>query len=162
MTACLQALLKTNSGNVVLVREDSTSKVPVTTFEYTDLNAYLLAMVGLGKPDDEHVELYEKISQSLQTQTTISLREIQVLTSKEGIAALPAESTLDKAIEILGSGVHRILVTNGNSDVAGVLSQLRLVEFFWTEGINFPVIHQLYGRLLRDLQIGTHKVIAVK
>lgn len=75
---------------------------------------------------------------------------------------LSADSTLDKAVEILGSGIHRILVANQASEIVGIISQLKLVGFFWNEGINFPAIDRLYGALLRDLQIGSHQIIAIK
>lgn len=53
-------------------------------------------------------------------------------------------------------------MTNSAGEVAGVLSQLRLVEFFWNEGVNFRVIDDLYSRLMRDLAIGSQQVIAVR
>lgn len=53
-------------------------------------------------------------------------------------------------------------MTNSAGEVAGVLSQLRLVEFFWNEGVNFRVIDDLYPRLMRDLAIGSQQVIAVR
>lgn len=75
---------------------------------------------------------------------------------------LADETPLDKAIEIFGSGIHRILVTAPNGDLVGILNQLRMLEFFWNEAVNFPMIDRLYGILLRDLQIGTQKIIAIK
>lgn len=78
------------------------------------------------------------------------------------MVTLPFDETLDKAIEILGSGIHRVLVCGPSGDVVGVLSQLKLVEFFWNEGLNFPAIDRLYPVTLRDLGIGTHQIVAVK
>lgn len=146
----------------MLVRESSSDRDVLSTFDHNDLNAYLLVVVGLAKPDEEHAALYSEIAQKAQAQSPISLREIQVLCRKEQLVLLSAESTLDKAMEVFGSGIHRILVTNPASDIVGIISQLRLVEFFWNEGINFPAIDRLYGALLRDLQIGTHQIIAIK
>lgn len=65
-------------------------------------------------------------------------------------------------MEILGSGVHRLIITDSAGDVVGILSQLRMVEFFWNEGVNFASIDQLYPILLRDLQIGTKDAISIK
>jgi hypothetical protein len=155
-------LLKNNPCNVVLVRETSASKTAVSTFDYSDLNAYLLVVVGLAKPDEEHASLYAEISRKAQGQEDITLREIQPLSRKEELVALPADSTLDRAMEAFGSGIHRVLISNQADEVIGVLSQLRLAEFFWHEAVNFPVIDRLYGSLLRDLQIGTHQIIAIK
>lgn len=126
------------------------------------MNAYLLVVVGLAKPDDEHMELYKEISSKAQSQTPISLREIQSICRKEELVTFPGDTPLDKAVEAFGSGIHRILVTDSNSEVVGILSQLRILEFFWNEAVNFPMIDRLYGSLLRDLQIGTQQIIAIK
>jgi hypothetical protein len=126
------------------------------------LNAYLLVVVGLAKPEDEDISLYAEIAKKAQSQEDIPLREIQSLARKEELVTLPADATLDKAVEAFGGGIHRVLIANSAGDVVGVLSQLRLVEFFWNEAVNFPVIERLYGCLLRDLQIGTHQIIAIK
>ena len=157
-----QLLLKQNPTNVVLVRETPPSKTAVTTFDYSDLNAYLLVVVGLAKPDDEHIALYAEISKKAQAQEDITLREIQPLSRKEELVTLPVDATLDKAVEAFGSGIHRILVVSQAGEVVGVLNQQMLIEFFWNESVNFPAIERLYQCLLRELQIGTHQIIAIK
>ena len=144
------------------MRDTPSSKTASTTFDYTDLNAYLLVVVGLANPDEEHVALYNDISKKAQAQEDIPLREIQTLSRKEELVALPADATLDRAVEAFGSGIHRILIVSEAGDVIGVLTQLRLIEFFWDEAVNFPAIERLYAGLLRDLQIGTHQTIAIK
>ncbi|KAL2194531.1 hypothetical protein P885DRAFT_42654 [Corynascus similis CBS 632.67] len=154
-------LLKHNPTNVVLVRETPSSQTAVTTFDYSDLNAYLLVVVGLADPGEEHVALYDMIAKKAQAQEDIPLRDIQSLSRKEELVTLSADEYLDKAVEAFGSGIHRILIANQANQIIGVLTQLRLVEFFWNEAVNFPVIERLYGCLLRDLQIGTHQTIAI-
>lgn len=134
----------------------------MSTFDYSDLNAYLLIVVGLANPDDEQRPLYNRLAEKTRSQTPITLREIQPICRKEELVALPGDTTLTKAIETFGSGVHRILVTNGASEVVGIISQLRVLEFFWHEGVNFPVIDRLYGAALRDLQLGSQQIMAVK
>lgn len=158
----IQTLFQSSPSNVVLVREDSSSKEAISTFDHSDLNAYLLAVVGLAKPEEEQVALYRDISVKAQSQEEIPLRDLQPIFRKEQLVKLPADSTLDKAIEVFGGGVHRVLVTNKDSEVVGILSQLRLLEFFWNEAVNFPLIDRLYTVLLRDLQIGTQQIIAIK
>ncbi|KAK0750461.1 hypothetical protein B0T18DRAFT_345920 [Schizothecium vesticola] len=154
-------LLKNNPSSVVLVRETPESKRALSTFDASDLNAYLLVVVGLAKPDDESVGLYDNIAKKAQAQTPIPLREIQPLSRKEELVVLPLDATLDKAMEAFGSGIHRLLVTNQDGEVVGVLNQLRMLEFFWSEAANFPVIDRLYGSILKDLQIGTQQIIAI-
>jgi CBS domain-containing protein len=154
-------LVKHSPDNVVLIREDATSKKAITTFDYNDLNAYLLVVVGLAKPDDESIDLYEEIATKAQQQVGIPLREIQSVCRKETLATVPSQENLAKVIELFGSGIHRVLVTDENSDVIGILSQLRLVEFFWNEGVNFPSIERLYPAILLDLGIGTHQTFSI-
>jgi hypothetical protein len=154
--------LKSASSNGLLIREDASSNTAVSTFDYNDLNAYLLIVVGLAKPDDEQLSLYNHLAEKTRSQTPITLREIQPICRKEELVALPGDTTLTKAIETFGSGVHRILVTNSASEVVGIVSQLQLLEFFWNEGVNFPVIDRLYGAVLRDLQLGSQQIMAVK
>lgn len=135
----------------------------MSTFDYNDLNAYLLIVVGLAKPDDEEqVALYSSLAQKAQDRVPITLREIKPVFRKEDLVVLPAEATLDRTVEMFGSGVHRILVANQASEIVGVVSQLRLLEFFWHQGVNFPAIDRLYGAILRDLHIGSQQIIAVK
>lgn len=144
------------------MRETPSSKTAISTFDYSDLNAYLLVVVGLAKPDEEHLSLYDSISRKARAQEDIPLREIQPLARKGELVVLPAEATLDKAMEAFGSGVHRILISNQAGEVIGIFSQLRLAEFFWHEAVNFPIIERLCCSLLRDLQIGTPHAITIK
>ncbi|EGS19431.1 uncharacterized protein CTHT_0048910 [Thermochaetoides thermophila DSM 1495] len=132
-----------------------------TTFDYSDLNAYLLVVIGLAKPGPNQVALYDTISKRARAQEKVTLREIQPICQKEELVVLRAKDTLDKAIEAFGSGIHRILIANDTGEVVGLLSQLRLAEFFWHEAVNFPVIDRLFGSMLRDLGIGAQQVIAV-
>lgn len=97
-----------------------------------------------------------------QTGARIALRDIQPLCRKESLITLPFDETLERAIEVFGSGIHRVLVTNPSGDVIGILTQLKVIEFFWNEGINFPAIDRLYPVLLRDLGIGTQQIVSVK
>ena len=108
------------------------------------------------------MELYSSISKKAQNRESITLREIQPLCRRDELITLTPNTKLEKAMEIFGSGIHRLLVLNDKSEVAGILSQLRLVEFFWNEAVNFPTIDHLYPCLLRDLSIGSHKIIAIK
>lgn len=155
------ALLKSASNNVVLIREKGSECTAVSTFDHNDLNAYLLVVVGLAHPPDDLVDLYDSLAKKAQANESIPLRDIQLICRKEALVILPANEDLARAIEVFGSGIHRVLVTNSAGEVAGVLSQLRLVEFFWNEGVNFRVIDDLYPRLMRDLAIGSQQVIAV-
>ena len=146
----------------MLVRENTASLAAVSTFDYTDLNAYLLLVVGLAKPESEQVDLYQNLVNKAQGHGNITVREIQPISRRGPLVGVSSTENLSQAIEMLGSGIHRLLVSNADGDVAGVMSQLRMVDFFWNEGINFPSVDRLYPAVLRDLSIGAQQVISIK
>lgn len=94
----------------------------------------------------------------------IPLRDVkEVGNKKEPLITLPHTADLSKAMEVFGSGVHRVLVAQeGTTDVIGVLTQLRLVQFFWENRQSFPDVDQLYPYLIKDLAIGSKTVLAIK
>lgn len=155
-------MLLKSRPHVVLIRETPTSSAAISTFDFKDLNAYLLVVVGLAKPEEDQIEASNTIVAKTQRGEPITLREIQPLCRKEALVALPSTSNLSQAMEVLGSGVHRLLVTDEAGEAVGVMSQLRMVEFFWNEGVNFASIDQLYPIILRDLNIGTKDTISIK
>lgn len=143
------------------MRDKLSDRAAIATFDYSDLNAYLLVVVGLSKPEPEHLELYNDIILQAREGHSITLRQIQPLCRREPLVEVPSTGNLAQAIEILGSGIHRLLVRNSHGDVVGIMSQLRMVDFFWNEGINFPTIDRLYPVVLRDLGMDTRKIISV-
>ena len=145
-----------------MTRENASSTKPISTFDYNDLNAYIQVVVGLAHPPEGLVELYDDVVKKAQARISIPLREIQPICRQETLVTLQGDEDLAKAIEVFGSGMHRLWVTNHAGQVIGILSQLKLLEFFWNEGINFPVIDDLYPRLIRDLGVGSQQIIAVK
>lgn len=156
--------LLTEAGppNVILLRESPDETAACDTFDYNDLNAYLLVVVGLASPEEDQVEAWSRLVQKAKEHLPIPLREITTLAKKSPLVTLSESEDLSKAIEIFGSGVHRILICKeGTRDVVGVLSQLKLVKFLWDNGSSFPTIDQLYPIILRDLNIGTVQTISI-
>ncbi|EHK39871.1 hypothetical protein TRIATDRAFT_302425 [Trichoderma atroviride IMI 206040] len=141
--------------SVVLVKDETSASNPTFCFDYNDLNAYLLTVVGLAGPDNHDIMV------KAQGGAHIALREIQSLCFRDTIVKLNSNVSLSQAIEKLGSGIHRLLVTDAAGDVIGILSQLRMVEFFWNEGINFPTIDRLYPAAVQELGIGGQPIISV-
>ncbi len=148
----------------MLIREREGSPV-IGTFDHRDLNAYLLLVVGLSRPDsdDEHAQDFMQLARRAREGKPIHLREIQDLSKKEPLTFLDEDADLLKAIETFGRGVHRVVVRDESTNQAtGVLSQSRLVRFLWENGRSFPVLDQLYTQHLRDLKIGSNDVVAIK
>lgn len=150
--------------NVVLIREKSGDTKACDTFDYSDLNAYLLVILGLAHPtSEEQVKTYTAIAEKAREGTQIPLEDITGLSLKPPLVVLGESEDLSKAIEIFAGGVHRILIMkDGSTEIIGILSQWRLVNFLWDNGSSFPIIDQLYSAQLKDLNIGSHRIIAIK
>lgn len=155
--------MKHNSIGTVLLRNHPADKTAVATFDHRDLNAYLLVVIGRAKPEPAEVDVYRSVAERAYGRVGIPVRDIQPICHKDPITILPLTQNLATVIELFGSGVRRILVTSPtSSEVTGVLSPLRLLEFFWTESVNFPLIDRLYPTILRDLRIGSQEIISIK
>ncbi|KAF2433671.1 hypothetical protein EJ08DRAFT_563399, partial [Tothia fuscella] len=153
-------LITSGSPNVILLRESKETNTAISTFDYNDLNAYLLLVVGLAQPEDR--QSFKELAQKGREGKPIPLKDIKDLGKKEPLVTLPHTADISKAVEAFGSGIHRILIVTENThDVVGVLTQLRLVTFFWENGKHFPAIEQLYQATLRELDIGSHSVFAI-
>ena len=151
------------SGAPVLLIKDGTNSPVIGTFDYRDLNSYLLMVVGLAQPDEDHIQDFVQLTQKAREGKSIPLREIKDWGKKEPLTFIPGSADLIKAIETFGKGLHRIVVVDESTkEVTGLLSQSRLVRFLWENGRHFPVIEQLYSQYLRDLKIGSNSVIAIK
>lgn len=133
------------------------------TFDYGDLNAYLLVVLGLAHPDPDMVDTYTEIARKGREGIQIPLGDVISLAQKAPLVTLSENQDLSAAIEFFAGGVHRILIVKENTtDVVGVFSQFKLMKFLWENGSCFPVIEQLYPKILKDLDVGTHEAIAIK
>lgn len=148
---------------MVLVRESKQSHAAVTTFDYNDLNAYLLLVVGVAKPEPGQMNAFNEIARMARSSEQIPLQMVKDLGRKDPLVKLPANTPLTRVVEYFGSGIHRVIITETQSErVVGIISQLRLTRFFWEHGRNFREIEQLYHQRLRDLALGSMSVYAIK
>ncbi|KAL4776299.1 hypothetical protein BDW60DRAFT_213746 [Aspergillus nidulans var. acristatus] len=148
---------------VLLIRETPEHKTAVGTFDYSDLNTYLLLAAGLTRPDEDLLPAYEELARKARDNIPIPMRDVKELGRKEPLTTLSASASLMMAVETFGGGVHRVVVIDEqrDSEVIGIVSQFRLVKFLWENGRCFPVLDQLYPQSLRDLKIGSHRVISI-
>lgn len=159
---CVQLLIDSGAP-VLLIRENPSTRSIIGTFDYADLNAYLLLVVGLAQPDEGHIEDFIELARKARTGAEIPLKDVKDLGRKDPLVKLPHTANLIQAIETFGGGVHRVIVVQEHTDqVVGILSQSRLVKFLWENGRSFPVIDQLYPQYLRDLKLGSHQVVSIK
>ena len=134
------------------------------TFDFSDLNAYLLLAAGLTQPCEGLRGLYEHLARKARDGSKILLQDVKDLGNKEPMTTLPATANVMTAVETFGGGVHRVVVVNVQNDneVLGIFSQFRLVKFLWENGCTFPVIDQLYPQAVGDLGIGSRQVLSIK
>ncbi|KAF2011682.1 hypothetical protein BU24DRAFT_426767 [Aaosphaeria arxii CBS 175.79] len=155
-------LVESGAPNVVLLRESKESQTATGTFDYSDLNAYLLLVVGLAHPSEDEVASFDQLAKKGREGKPIPLKDVKELGKKEPMIFLPHTADLTKAMEVFGSGVHRVLVVEEHTtNVVGVLTQLRMVKFFWENRSAFPAVDQLYPQLIKDLHIGSQTVVAI-
>ena len=147
-----------------MIRATANDKAAVATFDYKDLNQYLLFATGSLRPDADHLSFYQDLAKRAQAGKKIPLREAKSLGSKEPFVSLPHTAKLTKVVEAFGGGVHRLVVVREwTNEVVGILSQSTLVKFLWENGRCFPVIDQLYPQSIKDLNIGSQQnLISIK
>ncbi len=120
-------------------------------------------VVGLTRPDEGSISSFNELARKGREGKTIPLKDVKDLGKKEPLVTLQCNASLTRAVEIFGSGIHRIIVTEeASADVIGILSQSTLVKFFWENGRNFPALEQLFPFTLKELNLGSHTVIAIK
>lgn len=84
---------------------------------------------------EEQVKTYTAIAEKAREGTQIPLEDITGLSLKPPLVVLGESEDLSKAIEIFAGGVHRILIMkDGSTEIIGILSQWRLVNFLWDNG----------------------------
>ena len=148
---------------VLLISSAASDRSAIGTFDYKDLNQYLLFATGSLRPDEEHLEFFQELAMKAQRGFKIPVRDAKSLGTKEPFVVLPHTANLTAAVENFGGGVHRIvIVKEGTKQVVGVLSQLQLVNFLWENGPSFPILEQLYHQSIKDLGIGSQNVISIK
>lgn len=152
-------LIRSGAPNVVLVRESRRTKTALATFGYDDLMAYLLLVLGMSQPDEQAARIAERAGRG----ETLALKEVtDHLGWKQEPAYLPHTADLMQAVEKLGGGQHRIVVCKeGTTEAIGVLSQLRMVRFFWQHHRNFAAMEKLYSCSLGELGLGAKAVVAI-
>ncbi|KAI5301342.1 cell separation during budding [Ascosphaera atra] len=153
-------LIQNTDTRCLLIREKPEDKSVVGTFDFADLNAYLLLVVGLAQPEAGLEDAFRGAARKAKHGVPIPLRDVKkVAPSKEPLTMLPASADLRKAVETFGGGVHRVVVLKEHStEVVGIFTQLRLVKFLWTNGESFPVIDRLYPQTLSELKVCSQQV----
>jgi hypothetical protein len=87
------------------LRENPTAKIARDTFDFNDLNAYLLVVLGLATPPEDQREHWIDLAKRAKAQEPIPIREATAIAQKPPLITLSQSNDLSKAIEMFGSGV---------------------------------------------------------
>ncbi|ODQ48794.1 hypothetical protein PICMEDRAFT_9313 [Pichia membranifaciens NRRL Y-2026] len=136
------------------------------TFDYTDLNAYLLLVLNkirienLKNMDYNPKQDVPKLIKKAQVGEQVPVSFVIRLTNKNPFIKLTETDTLSSVVEILGTGVHRVAIINENK-LSGILSQRRLVKFLWDNARRFPSMEPLLSSSISTLHIGSQNPISI-
>lgn len=155
-------LLNKNRFTSIPIKAKPEDPTVSDTFDYADLNAYLLIVMGLIEPvnNDEETENYVK---KARTGHVVPVKFAAHLGAKNELTSLKSNSTILQAVEILGSGVHRVVISDAIDPkiTIGILSQRRLIRFIWENGRRFKSLEPFFQMKLSDLGIGPKEVVSI-
>ncbi|KAF3918389.1 hypothetical protein ABW20_dc0103104 [Dactylellina cionopaga] len=137
----------------------------IGTFDYSDLTAFLLMVLGVwkGDPSDTDGHTFQDIASKSRSGGDIPVKLVKDLGKKDPFLTVSETEGLAKVVEILGTGVHRVaVVREGTDSVIGVISQLRMIEYFWSNAQSFAPIEQILPLSLRELNFGSAQVMSIK
>lgn len=145
------------------------------TFDYTDVNGYLLLMMNKFLPTESSIksmidtgsvqseqEVGEFITRAKNGQS-VPVLFVSQLAAKNPFLRFAESNTLANIVQVLGSGVHRIAITANDDDkhIVGILSQRRLMKYIWENGRRFKGLETLFQTSLADLKIGSKKLVTI-
>lgn len=166
--------LETHNLTSLPVVDDLNSKTNIDslTFDYTDLNAYLLLILGRLQITEQNFDknAYYKNPEEIQHLISKAKRGEQVpvkfvtqLVPKNPFYKLSEQEHLSSVVEILGTGVHRIAIVDPDfTRITGILSQRRLIKYFWDNARRFPSLEPLFQSTLAELSIGEKNVVSIQ
>lgn len=176
--AAFETLLDNNltSVPVSISKNDPTDLTNCLTFDYSDLNTYLLLIMNKVNYADLNVEEIGDAKSSAQEKHDVVIQNINKakrgeevpvefiikLHPKNPFIKFNETDTLFSVMETLGNGVHRIAIANeeGNK-ITGILSQRRLIRYMWENARRFPSLDFYLTSTLQDLKIGSTNPITI-
>lgn len=167
-----EAFKRLDSHNLTsLPVEEFENDLGCITFDYSDLNTYLLLVLHKIDIDQSELELdphfhLEKSPAQLITDIKqgkqVPVKFVCQLTNKNPFIKLNEKmDTLLMVVEILGSGVHRVAIVSNENKITGILSQRRLIRYLWDNARRFSSLDKLWQTPIDELGIGSSNVIFV-
>lgn len=148
------------------------------SFDYSDLNTYLLLITNKIELDDlsvnevtgEHGEQLTPQQQHDRLTSLINVAKkggefpvdlIVKLHPKNPLLKFNESELLMKAVEAFGNGVHRVAIVDNHNKITGILSQRRTIKFFWDNARRFCSLEPLLNSTLHELKIGSSNPITI-
>lgn len=167
-----EAFKKLNSHNLTSIPvEEFENDINCITFDYGDLNTYLLLVLhkivfDVNELDlDPHFQLNDtpnNLITAIGQGKQVPVKFVCQLTNKNPFIKLNENlDTLSLVVGILGSGVHRVAIVNNANKITGILSQRRLIRYLWDNARRFPSLDGLLQTPLDELDVGSSNVIFV-
>ena len=134
------------------------------TFDYSDLNTYLLLIMdkismnefNIDTNDAEYIQYVQNQIKKAKKGEEVSVDFIINLNPKNPFIKFKELDCLYNVMESLGNGVHRVAITDPmNDNIVGILSQRRMIKFMWENARRFPSLDFLLNSTLQDLGIGS-------
>ncbi|ODQ83112.1 hypothetical protein BABINDRAFT_81015 [Babjeviella inositovora NRRL Y-12698] len=140
------------------------SKNHCLTFDYTDLNTYLLMVLNKIKFSDSEKcdsQFWSNVEKA-RNGGQVPVKFVAELNTKIPLLYLNERmANLANVVEILGLGIHRIAIVNDRENITGILSQRRLIRYLWENARKFSGLDVLFPQTLLELLLGSSSVVAV-
>ncbi|KAI5969222.1 SDS23 [Candida margitis] len=176
--AAFETLVKNDltSVPVSVSKDDHNDLRNCLTFDYSDLNTYLLLIMNkvdyselnveeIGEPSHTLQQKHDIITQAVNKAKKgeeVPVEFIIKLHPKNPFIKFVENDTLFSVMETLGNGVHRVAITNEEaSKITGILSQRRLIKYMWENARRFPSLEFYLSSTIQDLKIGSSKPITI-
>lgn len=153
---------------VSINKKDSSDLNNCLTFDYSDLNVYLLLIMNKipindlsldnyydDLPRDKKLEMIQSLINKGKKGGEVPVEMIVKLNPKNPFIKFPEDDNLGLAMETLGNGVHRVAIVDESLKITGILSQRRLIKYMWENARRFHSLEYLFNLTLSELKIGS-------
>jgi hypothetical protein len=112
----------------------------------------VLGVTDPSHPNMSTASFQDLVKKAREGDHNIPVKLVGDMGIKDPFIMLPETATLARVVEIMASGVHRVAVTreNGPKNVIGVLSQRRVVKYFWDNVRAFTDLEPYYQKTVRS------------
>ncbi|KAF0553535.1 CBS-domain-containing protein [Gigaspora margarita] len=146
---------------------DASTKSYSGMFDWADVMTYLLIVLKkkdasqqLEKTDAELSAEFNDLVKLASHCQPVPVKLASDLSKKNPFYSVLPETSLLQVVELFGSGTHRVAVVDANGIIKGILTQSRVVNYFYQNVTKFPPIEQLFPKTLNELDIGKGFVIS--